>query len=269
MAGMPGIAKSVDDPEVEVFQRRPALLGNVVEVGRVGGGPDTEAERGNLAVVNQEGGKLHRAALPFGGVTFARFNRMTRQDRRIVAALGRDEAIGEPRHHVFGDRLVEVDGKAAALLQYDRTQIVDAVGLVRVLVGQKHRIDMIDIGVDQLLTQIRRSVDHDPRGAVRARTLDKERAASAAVLWIVGIARTPAERRARHACRGAAAENRQRHRHAAAFGAGTLENRRKKFSVVCRDISSKETPRVSASTFATSTTYDGSLRLPRNLPGAR
>ena len=30
--------------------------------------------------------------------------------------------------------------------------------------------------------------------------------------------------------------------HAAAFGAGTLENSRKKFSVVCRAISSSETP---------------------------
>ena len=46
MAGMAGIAQPIHDPEVEVLQRRPAFLGNVVEVGRVGGGPDTEAERG-------------------------------------------------------------------------------------------------------------------------------------------------------------------------------------------------------------------------------
>jgi hypothetical protein len=35
---------------------------------------------------------------------------------------------------------------------------------------------------------------------------------------------------------------------------GTLLNSRKKFSDVCRAISSKETPRVSAKTFAVSTT---------------
>src|SRR5207237_3262075 len=97
-------------------------------------------------------------------------------------------------------------------------------------------------------------IDHDPCGAVGARALDQQRAAAAAVFWIVGIAGAPAERRARHACRGAAAEDCQRHRHATAFGAGTLENRRKKFSVVCREISSRETARVAASTFATSTT---------------
>src|SRR5262249_48458246 len=86
---------------------------------------------------------------------------------------------------------------------------------------------------------------------------------------IVGIAAAPAERRARHAGGRAAAHDRQRQRHAAAFDAGTLENRRKKFSVVSLEISSKLTPRASASTLATSTTYDGSLRLPRFFPGAR
>ena len=66
MAGVAGIAQPVDDPEIEVFQGRPALLRDVVEIGRVGGVPDTIAQRGNVAVVNQKGGKLYRAALPFG-----------------------------------------------------------------------------------------------------------------------------------------------------------------------------------------------------------
>ena len=50
---------------------------------------------------------------------------------------------------------------------------------------------------------------------------------------------------------------------------GTFANRRKKFAEVCRAISSNDTPRVSASTFAVSTTKAGSLRLPRIFPGAR
>ena len=41
---------------------------------------------------------------------------------------------------------------------------------------------------------------------------------------------------------------------AASLARGTLLNRRKKFSVVWRAISSNETPRVSASTLAVSTT---------------
>src|SRR3954447_20525980 len=208
MAGVAGIAQPVDDPEVEVFQRRPAFLGNVVKVGRVGGGSDPEAQRWDPAVVNQEGGKLYRTALPFGLMTLARFDRMARQDRRIVAALGRDEAIGEPRHDVFGGRLVKVDRNAAALVQHDRAQIVDAVGLVGVLMGQVYRVDVIDICIDQLLAQVGRGIDHDPRGAVRACALDHQRAAAATIFWIVGIASAPAEGRTRYAGRGTAAEYR-------------------------------------------------------------
>src|SRR3984885_5662753 len=138
------------------------------------------------------------------------------------------------------------------------------------LVGQEHRVDVVDIGVDQLLAQIGRGIDHDPRDAAIRCPFGKQRAAAAAVPGIVGIASTPTQRRARDAGGGSAAENRQGQRHAAAFaGGGTLLNKRKKFAVVWSDISCSETPRASASTLAISTTYAGSLRLPRNLPGAR
>ena len=60
-----------------------------------------------LAVPDQKGRQLDRPALPFDGVALAGFDRMPRQDRRIVAAFGRDEAIGEPRHDVFGGRLLK------------------------------------------------------------------------------------------------------------------------------------------------------------------
>ncbi len=91
---------------------------------------------------------------------------------------------------------------------------------------------------------------------------DQQRAAPAAVLRIVRIAGAPAERRARHADRRAAAEDGEGQAHAAfASVRGTLLNSRKKFSVVCRAISSADTPRASASTLAVSTTYAGSLAL--------
>src|SRR5581483_2962531 len=127
------------------------------------------------------------------------------------------------------------------------------MGLVGMLMRQKRRIEMIDAGIDQLLAQIGRGVNDNARDPLMGRALDQQRTTAAAVLRIGGIAFAPAERRPRHACRRAAAENGEHERHAAC-GAGTLENRRKKFSVVCRDISSSETLRVSASTLATSTT---------------
>src|SRR6185437_10938681 len=155
---------------------------------------------------------------------------------------------------MLGGRLIEKDRDAPALMQYDGAEIVDAVGLIGVLMGEEYRIDMIDLGVDQLLAQIGRGIDHDPGHAPVRRQLHQQRTAAAAVLRVGGVARAPAQRGARNAGRGSAAENRERERHAAVSAAGTLLNSRKKFAVVWREISSSETPRASASTLAISTT---------------
>ncbi len=108
------------------------------------------------------------------------------------------------------------------------------------------RVEPDRLGVEQLLAQIRRGVDQHAGRAAGRFALDQQRAAAAAVFRIVRIAGAPAERRPRHAARRAAAENRE------ASGVmrrgvrrGTFENRRKKLSVVCRAISSAETPRAS------------------------
>src|ERR1700730_14988672 len=122
------------------------------------------------------------------------------------------------------------------------------------LMRQKHRVDVIDVSVNQLLAQIGRGVDHDPRHSAIPCALGEQRAAAAAVFRIVGVARTPTERGTRNAGRGSAAENCQGQRHAISFAGGTLENRRKKLSVDWREICSSETPRASASTLAISTT---------------
>src|ERR1700676_4739302 len=124
------------------------------------------------------------------------------------------------------------------------------MSLVGMLMGQKHRVDVIDIGIDQLLAQTGGGIDHDPRQPAVRTSFDQQRTAAATVFRIVGIALAPAECGTRDAGRGSAAQNGQRQRHAV----GTFENSRKKFSVVWREISSSETPRVSASTFAISTT---------------
>src|ERR1700684_2639234 len=127
------------------------------------------------------------------------------------------------------------------------------MGLIGVFMGEEHRIDVIDLGADELLAQVRRCVDHNPCGAAFTGLLHQEGAAQPPIFRICRIAGAPAERRPGHTSRRSAAENGERERHGAR-GAGTLENKRKKFSVVCREISSSETPRASASTLATSTT---------------
>ena len=51
-------------------------------------------------------------------------------------------------------------------MDHDRAQIVHAVGLVGMFVRQEHRVDVVDIGIDQLLAEIGRRIDHDARGAM-------------------------------------------------------------------------------------------------------
>src|SRR5262249_1800010 len=87
------------------------------------------------------------------------------------------------------------------------------------------------------------------------RTFDQQRAAPPPVLRIGRIAVAPAEARARHPARRAAAEDRHPQPHpAAAAPRGPFAKSRKECSAACRAISSNATPWVSASTRAVSTT---------------
>src|SRR6516164_4871248 len=108
------------------------------------------------------------------------------------------------------------------------------------LVGVEHRVEPLDVRVEQLLAEVRRRIDqHAGARARRIAALNQERAPSPPVLRIGWIGVAPAEPDARHARRGSAAEDRGGERHAAFMAArGALANRRKKFSVVWRAISS-------------------------------
>ena len=180
-------------------------------------------------------------------------------DRRIFAARRRLEAVSEALAHGAGRGLVQIDIDAPATVDEQRAQVVDAVGVVGVLVRVEHRVDPIDVGVEQLLAQIRRGVDQHPGDAGAVAALDQQRGAAAAVLGILRVAVAPAEPGARNAAGRAAAEDLEVQRHAAvksarAAGRGTLSNSLKKLALVWRAISSGETARVSAKTLAVSTT---------------
>src|SRR5262249_51635292 len=140
--------------------------------------------------------------------------------------------------------------------------------VVGMLVGEEHRIEPVHLGVEKLLAQIGRRVDQYPSDADSVAPLNQQRGAPAAVSGVGWIAGPPAQRGARNAARGTRAEDREARCHAARGQAradcvswsaptvcgGTLRNRRKKFSLVCRAMSSGATLRVSARTLAVSTT---------------
>ncbi len=71
------------------------------------------------------------------------------------------------------------------------------MGLVGMLMREEHRVDVVDIRLDQLFAQIRRRVDHDARGALGGSLFRQQGAAQASVFGVSGIAGAPAERRTR------------------------------------------------------------------------
>ncbi len=120
-------------------------------------------------------------------------------DGRVV--IGAEEAIGEAcleRAHGVGG---SVDRQTLALQQIDRPQVINAVGVVGMVVRVPDGIERRDIGGEQLVAEIRRGVDQDAGDALVRFLLHQHRAAPAAVLRIGGITRTPVIADARHAAR--------------------------------------------------------------------
>src|SRR5262245_18550710 len=136
------------------------------------------------------------------------------------------------------------------------------------LVGEEHRVEPVNIGLKKLLAQVGRGIDQNPGDADAVSPFNQKRRPPSPVSGIVWIARTPTECGPRNASRGARAKHREARRHAAraqacadclsssapTAGAGTLRNKRKKFSLVCWAIASGDTPRASARTLAVSAT---------------
>ena len=95
VARMRRVTQPVDDPEIEILDRAPARRGNVADVGRIGGIRDAIAERRDVAVLHDEGRQRHRPARALDRLALAGLDRMAVEDRRIVAAGRRLEAVAE------------------------------------------------------------------------------------------------------------------------------------------------------------------------------
>src|SRR5258708_33455213 len=119
---MPGIAQPVDDPEIEIFEMRPTLARDVVDIRRIGGITNAITERWNIAVPQNKRRKRHRTTLPFDSAALTGFDKVTVQDRRIVAFRWRHETIGKPQQDLIGGRLAQIEPNKPALMQHDGTE---------------------------------------------------------------------------------------------------------------------------------------------------
>src|SRR5262249_8589074 len=226
----------------------------------IGKTPEAEAERGDVAMLLQDGEgsdgapcSLHRHGLPGHQAVLP-------HDRRIFAASRRLKAVAEALVQRLRGTLINVDRDALAAVDEEPAQVVDAVGMIGMLVRVEDGLERVDLGVEELFAQIRRRVDQHPGGADGAAALDQQRGAAAPVLGILRIAVAPAGSGPRHAAGRATAENGKFQRHAAngqavclnlsasAVWGGTLPHSPKKIFVVCRAVSPNDTPPTSAPT---------------------
>ncbi len=98
-----------------------------------------------------------------------------------------------------------------AAVDIEDAQLVDAMGVVGMLMGAEHGIERVDAARQHLLAQIRRGIDQDARCARPCpAALEQQRAAQAPVARLLGIAGAPLIADARHAARRSAAQDGQR-----------------------------------------------------------
>ena len=166
---------------------------------------------------------------------------MTLEDRRIFAICRHVEAIGEALPELLSGQLVVIHGDPAPPVIGHHAQIIDAVGMVGMVMGEEHAVEPPDAHVEQLLAEVRRGVDKHIGRPLFTFPLHEHRAAPPPVLRVCRIARAPDIADTGHAAGRAAAEDGELERHAGdgidAAERGTFLNRRKKLSVVaCCDL---------------------------------
>ncbi len=151
-------AQGVDDPDVEIGQGRPALFRKADGVGRVGHLPEPIADRADLAVIDVEGGHRDRAAgtVDFPGLTMGR-DQVSVADGRITASALEDVAEAPLQ---AGRRIgVHIGRHALAGVEEEGPQVVDAVDLVGVVMGEQAGVHSLDLRPHRLQPEVRRGVD--------------------------------------------------------------------------------------------------------------
>src|SRR5262245_52503763 len=109
MARMRSPAQRVDDPNVKAGKRRNAVRWQAFDVGGVSDIAKAEPERGDVAVVLQDGQEFDRAALPLYGDRLAGDQALFDGDRGIFAAWRRHKAISEAGVYRTRCRLIQID----------------------------------------------------------------------------------------------------------------------------------------------------------------
>ena len=150
------------------------------------------------------------------------------------------EPLAQPPHGFASSKAR--DGPGAAIPQ--RSQFIDAVAMVGMIVRPEHRVDPVDRIGEQLLAQVGRGIDQQP---VAGLALDQDRHTGAAIFGLGRVAFAPIIADPRHPGRRSRTEHQQLHSPA-------LVNKRLKLRVVTAARCSGVTPRKAATNRAVSAT---------------
>ena len=100
-----------------------------------------------------------RAPFPLDGHRLTGYQPVLGHDGRVFAARRSLEAIFKPGPDDLGSRLAKIHVDAPALAHKQGAEIVDTVAVVGVLVAHQHAVEPLHVGIEQLLSEIRRGVD--------------------------------------------------------------------------------------------------------------
>jgi hypothetical protein len=115
------------------------------------------------------------------------------------------KGIGKAMFQTFECKWPSIAGYRLARLLENGPQIVNAMAMVGMIMGPDHRIDPVDIIIDELIPQIRRCIDQN----ARSRAFYQDRDTASPVFRLVGITITPVIANSGHARRSPASQYRQ------------------------------------------------------------
>jgi len=185
-----GSEECVQYQHVDTVKRGHNFVGNFLGVGYVAEAADPVAVNGDRPVGNSDGQDIYIA----DAKSLSRGNRVRVPLWFARAGQGLDgvvedvrEPLRQPRHRI--GRAVHLDRHIALVRK--RADVVDAVHVIGVIMGEKNCVDLTHAGTDQLETQLWWSIDENADSTVG---FDERANSRPLVAWIsrsAHLARTP------------------------------------------------------------------------------
>ena len=110
---------------------------------------------------------------------------------RLAHLIAANAYLGQLDVNPLGGDRISPDMHAMPRVDDEGTQVINPVNMVGMGVSVDYGVSRADARIDHLFPEIRASVDDHGGGTVQGDALDQQRGATAAVLWIVGIAGSP------------------------------------------------------------------------------